>query len=176
MHSADRTKRSSTVLRAKQPGNTERERERREGVHSERKVKRLEKYLRGFGPPVCTAVTANWPPNDGGKKKKKRMERRKRCRDGKERWKLETCMGWRENEIAQIPPFHEGKLSSKQKAITSLWGGHKNENNKQSNHACVYACIRASVCSCASGPRRAHTCSPACTNKWRAHVFMCGDY
>lgn len=172
MHSADRTKRSSTALRAKQPGNTQRERERREGERGERKVKRLEKYLRGFGPPVCTAVTANWPPNDG----KNRMKRKKCCQDGKERWKLETCMGWRENEIAKIPPFHEGKLSSKQKAITSLWGGHKNENNKQSNHACVYVCIRAFICSCVSVTRRAHTWSSVCTNKWCVHVFMYGDY
>lgn len=100
----------------------------------------------------------------------------RRGRDGRERWKLETCMGWRENEIAKIPPFHEGKLSSKQKAITSLWGGHKNENNKQSNHACVYACIPASLCGCVFVAQRSHTWSSVCTNKRCVHVFMYGDY
>lgn len=89
MHSADRTKRSSTVPRAKQPGNTDRERERREGEHGERKVKRLEKYLGGFGPPVCTGVTANWPPNDGGGKKKKKIE----MKETPWRWKGKVKIG-----------------------------------------------------------------------------------
>lgn len=31
----------------------------------------------------------------------------------------------RENERAKIPPFHRRKLSSKQKAITSLWSAIK---------------------------------------------------
>lgn len=145
------------------------------GQHCERKVKRLKKYLGGFGPPVWTAVTADWPRNIFTMEKKS-MNRKKCGRDGRERWKLETCMGWRENEIAKIPPFHEGKLSSKQKAITSLWGGHKNENNKQSNHACVYAYIPASLCGCVFVARRAHTWSSVCTNKRCVHVFMYGDY
>lgn len=71
---------------------------------------------------------------EGARKKKERKREREKC-------ELETCTGGRENETAKIPPFHEGKLSSKQKAITSLWGRHKNENNKHSNHACVRVCV-----------------------------------
>lgn len=59
------------------------------------------------------------------------------------------CSRGRENETAKIPPFHEGKLSSKQKAITSLWGRHKNENNKHSNRACVCVFVLVLLCLCA---------------------------
>lgn len=69
-----------------------------------------------------------------------------------------------------------GKLSSKQKAITSLQGRHKEQNNKHSNQAalCLPACLpclRARVGAC----QRAHARAPRAVCA-RAHEFMYGNH